>query len=89
MKKETLSCDFCEEIFSDGGFRIVSKGRSNKSLDICGDCLSEVVSDYAQVTGKTALTVEVSSADFKVLLGDDNTDGNTDEVPSDTGFAAV
>jgi hypothetical protein len=89
MKKETLSCDFCEEIFSNGGFRIVSKDRSNESLDICGDCLSEVVSDYAHVTGKTALEVKVSSADFQVLLGDDSTDGNADEVPSGSGFAAV
>ena len=89
MKNGTVSCDFCEEIFSNGGFRIVSKDRSKASLDICGDCLSEVVSDYAQVTGKTTLMVEVSSADFKILLGDDSTDGNPEEVPSGTGFASV
>lgn len=89
MKKDTLCCDFCEEIFDNGGFRIFSKNKSNEPLDICGDCLAEVVSDYSQVTGKTVLVVETSDADYMVLSGGDDLDENNGEVPQDTGFAAV
>ena len=70
MKKEVSCCDSCEEILEVGGLRMATAGESRQIIDLCAECLAEVLPEYTARTGEDFLTVQISEEDFLVLMGD-------------------
>ena len=75
MKKEVVVCDSCESVLQGGGIRLncaVPAGEfAEESIDLCSECLSEVLHAYSNETGEDFLTAELAPDVFLVLRGDD------------------
>lgn len=73
MKREVVCCDSCEKILS-GGVRLQPETSSGEFIDLCPECLAEVLPEFSERTRKDVLPVTISDDDFRVLRGDDGDD---------------
>jgi hypothetical protein len=75
MKKEVVVCDSCESVLQGGGIRLncaAQEGEfAEETIDLCTECLTEVLHAYSNETGEDFLTVELAPDVFLVLRGDD------------------
>lgn len=81
MKKEVFCCDSCDKFLTAGALRMTTGGGSAETIDLCPECLADVLPDYSDQTGSDFLTVEISQEDFLVLMGDDG----EEEIEEDSG----
>ncbi|GEM_PF-1649712 len=91
MKKEVTCCDSCEKVLDGGGLRIRSENQAGEAIDLCPECLTEVLPVFSEQTGKDFLNVLISDEDFLALSGDDTEDDQEDEAPeiTETAFAGA
>ena len=89
MKKEVTCCDSCERVLDGGGLRIRSENRSGEPIDLCPECLAEVLPAFSEQTGEDFLKVQISDEDFLALSGDETEDDDEDEASeiTETMFA--
>ncbi|MGB6066312.1 MAG: hypothetical protein WBG50_16035 [Desulfomonilaceae bacterium] len=66
MQKEVTCCDSCEKILTRGGIRMYT-GTDGETVDLCPDCLTAVLPDYADRTRTSFLKVQISRDDYAVL----------------------
>lgn len=78
MKKEVVCCDSCEKILI-GGVRLQSEMVPAEYIDLCSECLAEVLPEFSERTRKDVLIASISDDDFRVLRGDDGDDEGEDE----------
>ncbi len=77
MKREVVCCDSCEKILS-GGVRLQPETSAGELIDLCPECLAEVLPEFSERTHKDVLAVTISDDDFRVLRGDDGDDEGDD-----------
>ncbi len=74
MKKEMICCDCCEEILREGGIRLVAKAREEEPIDVCAECLGDLLIYYSKTTGRNLLTAEITEEALSVLRESDDED---------------
>ncbi len=79
MKKEVTCCDSCEKILEHGGLRIATPTQTEETIDLCVECLTEVLPEFSERTGRESLSVTIPEEDFLLLRGDDSEDGDDDD----------
>ncbi len=93
MKKEVSCCDSCERILDRGGLRMKATGNSPEEVvDLCPECLAEILPEYSDRTGEELLAVQISREDFLVLMGDgteEETEEDAQSVFEDTPVQTV
>ncbi len=80
MKKEMIVCDSCEKVLYGGGIRVTSESRSADPIDLCPECIAEVLGAYSEETGQAFLSAVISDEDFQVLSGPEDSEEEFDET---------
>ena len=80
MKKEMIVCDSCERVLYGGGIRLTCESGSVDPIDVCPECVAEVLGAFSEETGEKFLSAVISDEDFQVLSGPEESDEESDET---------
>jgi hypothetical protein len=71
MNQTVTLCDSCEKV-TTRGIRLIVGNDQNRLVDLCVDCLGEVLEAYEKVSGSGLLCASITEETYGHLMADDD-----------------